>query len=94
MNGCVPINPFMSFDYFLIDVVSRDTIRQANNTYVHIADEIWTFGVISDGVLAEIHLAQELCKRIKYFALHNTVDSIKEIKEEELEYEKQSILKG
>lgn len=28
-QGAVPINPFASFDYFLLDAVERDTVRRA-----------------------------------------------------------------
>jgi hypothetical protein len=57
-NGCVPLNPY-AVGYFLLDTVPRDIIREANNTLVKRADEIWVFGKISDGVLAEIKLANK-----------------------------------
>jgi hypothetical protein len=65
----VPLNPFMLFDYFLLDAVERDLIREANNSLVLRADEIWVFGPISNGVLAEILLAQERDKPIHYFKI-------------------------
>lgn len=57
-KGFVPLNPFMLFRYFLSDMVPRETIYQANNTLVRISDAIWTFGEISNGVLAEMQLAE------------------------------------
>ncbi len=83
----VPINPFMNFNYFLLDSVPRDIIRQSNNTFVHITDETWTFGIISDGVLEEVRLAKKLGKKVRHFSLLKTLESIKEIKINELEYE-------
>jgi len=53
-QGGVPLNPFMLFDYFMLDSVDRDIIRQANNIGVMRSDELWVFGPISDGVLVEI----------------------------------------
>lgn len=53
-QGVVPINPFTSFDYFLLDAVERDTVRRANNTLVARADKLWVFGDIADGVRAEV----------------------------------------
>ena len=47
-QGVVPINPFTSFDYFLLDAVERDTVRRANNTLVARADELWVFSDITD----------------------------------------------
>ena len=54
----VPLNPFMLFDYFLVDSIDRDVVRRANNSLVLRADEIWVFGDISNGVLSEILIAQ------------------------------------
>jgi len=78
-NG-VPLDPFMIHEYFLLDTVSRDKIRTSNNTLVEKSDEIWVFGKISDGVLAEIKLAKKLGKNIKYFEVINS-RGIKEISE-------------
>lgn len=66
-QGCVPLNPFMLFDYFLLDSVDRDLIRDANNSVVLRADQIWVFGPVSNGVLAEILLAKNAHKPISYF---------------------------
>lgn len=74
-NG-VPLNPFMVFDYFLLDVVGRDTIREANNNLVKKCDEVWVFGAVSDGVLAEIKIAHEQGKVVKYFTVRNSREII------------------
>ena len=68
-QGGVPLNPFMLSDYFLLDTVDRDLIRAANNTYVQAANEVWVFGPISDGILAEIKLAKVNVLPIRYFAI-------------------------
>jgi hypothetical protein len=85
-QGKVPINPFMSFDYYLADMVDRDTIRNANNNLVGLADELWVFGTISDGIIAEIKQVKESGKLIKYFQITNDRD-IKEITTDELVFE-------
>jgi hypothetical protein len=82
-----PINPFMCFEYFLLDTVPRDVVRRGNNSYVHVADEVWTFGTISDGALEEIRLAKKLGKPVRHFSLGKTLDSIQELSVPELEYE-------
>src|SRR3989338_8864313 len=64
-----PLNPFQVFGYYLNDTVNRNSIRRANNTLINIADELWIFGEISDGVLAEIKQAKEQGKPIKYFKI-------------------------
>jgi hypothetical protein len=66
---CVPLNPFMIFDYFLLDCVDRDLVRQGNNTVVSRSDQIWVFGPVSNGVLAEILQAKEQQKPVKYFTI-------------------------
>lgn len=65
----VPLNPFMLFDYFLLDSTDRNLIRDANNSLVLRADQIWVFGPVSNGVLAEILIAQKANKPIIYFKI-------------------------
>lgn len=85
-NGGAPLNPFMIHEYFLLDTVDRDIVRNSNNTLVEKADELWVFGKISDGVLAEIKLAKKINKPIRYFDVINSKD-IKEIGEAEAKME-------
>lgn len=79
-QGYVPLNPFMLFDYFLLDSIDRNFIRDANNSVVLRADQIWVFGPISNGVLAEIMLAKKAKKVIAYFTIAkpHTIISIHE----------------
>lgn len=70
-NGGVPLNPFMVFDYFLLDSVDRDTIREGNNNLVKRSDELWVFGDISNGVLAEVQVAKAQQKPIRFFLVDN-----------------------
>ena len=85
-QGVVPINPFASFDYFLLDAVERDTVRRANNTLVARADELWVFGDIADGVRAEIVQAWRQHKAVRFFAFRND-KHIQEITIDEVVYE-------
>ncbi len=80
-NGGVPLNPFMIFDYFLLDAVDRDLVREGNNNLVKRCDEIWVFGAVSNGVLAEIQIANQQGKTVRYFAIekpHNIVETGKD----------------
>lgn len=80
-NGGVPLNPFMVFDYFLLDAVNRDLVREGNNNLVKRCDEVWVFGAISNGVLAEIQIANTRGKTIRYFAVqkpHKIVEVTKD----------------
>ena len=85
-NDGAPLNPFMIHEYFLLDTVSRDKIRESNNAIVAKADEIWVFGKISNGVEAEINLAKSVGKKVRYFRVINSKD-IKEISEKDVEVE-------
>ena len=79
-NGGVPLNPFMVFDYFLLDAVDRDLVREGNNNLVKRCDDIWIFGAVSNGVLAEIQIANEQGKKVRYFAIekpHSIVETDK-----------------
>ncbi|HOY56161.1 MAG TPA: hypothetical protein PLH37_01940 [bacterium] len=85
-NNNVPLNPFMIHEYFMLDTIARDKIRESNNLLVEKADELWVFGDISNGVLAEIELAKTNNKPIRYFQVIGSKD-IKEITAEEAKIE-------
>ena len=85
-QGVVPINPFTSFDYFLLDAVERDTVRRANNTLVARADELWVFGDITDGVRVEIIQAWQQHKTVRFFAFRDD-KHIYEVTIDDLVYE-------
>ena len=86
--GYVPLNPFMIFDYFLLDALPRDKVRLANNNLIMRVDEIWVVGDISDGVAAEIRLARKLKKKIRYFSTNSLPQKLNEVKKIDLEIEK------
>lgn len=71
-QGKVPLNPFMLFDYFLLDTVERDLVRDANNSVVLRSDQVWVFGPVSNGVLAEIMIARKMNKPVLYFEIENS----------------------
>ncbi len=85
-EGGVPLNPFMIFDYFLLDSVDRDLVREGNNNLVMRCDEIWVFGAVSDGVLAEIKIAKSNGKAVRYFKVEKS-SKIVEITKENVELE-------
>ncbi|MCD6381602.1 MAG: NUDIX domain-containing protein [Candidatus Aenigmarchaeota archaeon] len=91
-QGYTPISQYGIFDYFLLDTVERDKIRNANNNLLMRSDELWIFGPISDGVLAEIKLAKQLGKPIRYFTIIDSKE-IKEISKEEVELEEKALEK-
>lgn len=57
----------MNFDYNLSGVVDKSLIRIANNSLISHVDELWVFGEISDGVLAEVCLAKRHGIVTRYF---------------------------
>lgn len=72
----VPLNPFMLFDYFFLDTIDRDIVREANNNVVFKSDEIWIFGPVSNWVLAEIQIAKQQNKPVKYFQIQKSKNII------------------
>ncbi|HBA38111.1 MAG TPA: hypothetical protein DCY94_05260 [Firmicutes bacterium] len=87
----LPLNPFTNWDYFMDDMVDRKLTMRGNNNLIYLADEIWQFGVISNGCYHEIKLAMELKKRIKFFAVGKTLEEIKPIEIDDLQFEKELI---
>ena len=68
-NKRIPLNPFMLFRYFLGDTVSREKIYIANNNIVRLCKEVWSFGEISDGVLAEVKIKKDLGQQVSYYKI-------------------------
>jgi len=87
-QNCVPLNPFMIFNYYLLDTVPRDVVREANNNLVRVADELWAFGEVSDGVASEIRYTREMGRPVKFFSLKELPQRMVEIQESEVEFEK------
>ncbi len=85
-QGKVPVNPFMLFDYFLLDTVERGRFYEANASIIKRADEFWVFGPVSDGVADEIKLAENEGKPVRFFMVFDSRE-IREIGESEVRYE-------
>ena len=85
-HNCVPLNPFMIHEYFMLDTVDRQVIRDSNNILVERCDEVWVFGHVSDGVLEEIRLAKKHSKVIRYFTIVDSKE-IEEISKESVLFE-------
>ena len=83
-KGAVPLNPFNLFGYYLYELVDRDMVRNGNNNLLKRCDEIWVFGEVSDGVLAEIEIFKGLGRPIRYFDISSLPDSIVEISKEQV----------
>jgi len=90
-QGNIPLNPFLCYDYFLLDTVERDKVREANFELITRCDELWVFGEISDGVLKEILLAKDKGIPIKYFRIVEEPLKFIEVSEEQVEYEKEAL---
>lgn len=84
---CLPLNSFRVFDYFLSDRVNRDIIRQGNNKLIEIAEELWVFGPIADGVLFEIFYAKKIGKKIRFFSISALGSDIAEISIDKIVFE-------
>lgn len=87
-RGAVPINPFMAFGYFLADRPDREAVRDANDALVLRSDALWVFGrELSNGVLAEISLAAENGKPIRFFTVDDLPEKIAELHFDDLRFE-------
>lgn len=86
-QGAVPVNPFNLFGYFLYELVDRDLVRSGNNNLLSRCDELWVYGEISDGVLAEIQMFKEIGKPMRFFDISNLPAEVKEISKKNLVFE-------
>jgi len=90
-QGSIPLNPFLCYDYFLLDTVERDKVREANFELISRCDELWVFGEVSDGVLKEILFAKNRGIPIRYFKIVDEPLKFIEMSEEEVEYEEEAL---
>lgn len=86
-QGAVPVNPFNAFGYFLYELVDRDAVRNANNNLLKRCDELWVFGEISDGVLAEVLMFRDLGRPVRFFDISKLPSGITEIPRNRLVFE-------
>jgi hypothetical protein len=61
-------------------------VREGNNNIVKRCDEIWVFGAVSNGVLAEIQIANDQGKAVRFFKVERP-HRIIEITKDKIEME-------
>lgn len=89
----IPLNPFNNWEYFMDDMVDRDLVVRGNNNLILLADEIWTFGPIADGVFAEVKLANSLGKPVCYYSVGKKIEDIQKITKDQLFFEEELLQK-
>ena len=70
----------------MILLIEKKVVR-GNNNLIIASNEIWCFGPIADGVMAEIRLAIDLGLKIRFFTIGKRIKDIKEISVEEIIFE-------
>ena len=68
-SGYAPFNPFTAFDFALHGLCLKEDIIRANTTMLKKCDEVWHFGPVSDGSLAEVILAARFGKKTRFFEI-------------------------
>lgn len=89
----IPLNPFNNWEYFMDDMVNRDLVVRGNNNLILLADEIWTFGPIADGVFAEVKLANALGKPVHYYTVGKKLQDIQPLTNDKLIFEDELLQK-
>jgi hypothetical protein len=80
-EGCVPLNPFMLFDYYLMHTVNKDTVREAMNNLLVKSDEVWVFGRMSLGVEVQVGIAKRLKKPLRFYDISELPERFARISE-------------
>ena len=80
-EGCVPVNPFMLFDYYLMHTVKKETVREAMNNLLVKCDEVWVFGKMSLGVEVQVGIAKRLKKPLRYYDIADLPERVVRISE-------------
>lgn len=85
----LPLNPFTNWDYFMNDMVDRNLTIRANNNLIYLSDELWQFGIVSNGCYHEIKMAMKLNKNIRFFSIGKRLEDITEINIEQITFEEE-----
>jgi hypothetical protein len=80
-EDCVPVNPFMLFDYYLLHTVKKETVREAMNNLLAKCDEVWVFGRMSLGVKVQVGIAKRMKKPMRYYDINDLPERIVRISE-------------
>ena len=88
-KDCIPLNPFTNWEYFMNDMVHRDFVARGNYNLILLAEEIWVFGSIADGVYEEIKMAHAMGKPVRYYSLGKRLEDIDDAEIKETEFEKE-----
>ena len=80
-EGCVPVNPFMLFDYYLLHTVNKEVVREAMNNLIAKCDEVWVFGQMSLGVKVQVGIAKRMKKPLRFYDLADLPERIVRISE-------------
>jgi len=88
-KGFTPTCAFMMYSYYLLDTVDHKALIRANNDLIRRSDELWVFGEVSSGVMAEIDLALELKRPVRYFDFEHgeRAGNFREINFSEVKYD-------
>ena len=85
----LPLNPFTNWDYFMADMVDRQLTVRANNNLIYLANAVWQFGAVANGCYHELKLAMQLGQQIRFFSVGKTLQAIREISVDEVEFEEE-----
>lgn len=66
-KGAVPLNPILNLTGVLNEETDRDTAMSIDFALLARADEVWVFGIPTEGMLAEIEEAGRRNKKIRWF---------------------------
>ena len=87
-QGCVPVNPFMLFDYYLMHTVEKNTVREAMNNLLVKCDEVWVFGRMSLGVQVQVGIAKRMRKPLRFYDISELPERVARISENLAQEEK------
>ncbi len=67
MQGAVPINPILNLTGVLDEKSDREMAMSIDLALLQRSDEIWIFGIPTEGMMAEIDEAERCGKRLRWF---------------------------
>ena len=63
----VPLAPHLLFPQFVAEATERETAMTMDYILLQRCDEVWAFGDVTEGMAAEIEVAEDEGKRVRYF---------------------------
>ncbi|MDY2629127.1 MAG: hypothetical protein SOW08_12585 [Lachnospiraceae bacterium] len=88
-RGVAPVNPFMTYGFYMNGKVERDEVIECCHQLIRTSDELWVFGPVSEAILTDIAVAVMEGKEVHFFSISENASEIRELQLEDIIFERE-----